>query len=69
MKCFGTSKTWRIFMSDTKTTPDKNYVTREGVHYKFVREATQDKDGLVPLSQLADDEIVIGPGFVYRRIT
>ena len=64
-----TTKRTLIIASPTSSpAPMKTYADINGVHYRFVREAMQDKDGLVPLSQLADDEIVISPGYVYRRM-
>lgn len=41
-------------------------VTDDGVRWKFVGAAIEDRDG-VALSQLARDECVIAPGLIYRR--
>ena len=53
-----------------QTTPFKNddlmYV-RDAVH-AFHRLADFDKDGNVDLSQLRDDEVVVYPGKIYRRL-
>lgn len=48
--------------------PSKYYYSPDGTPYRFDRKAEQDKDGLVSLSQLSDDEIVIAPGFIYVRM-
>jgi hypothetical protein len=48
-----------------KMTPVAFYRGRD--RYEFVRYSVKDKDGSVPLSQLADDEIVVWPGEIYRR--
>ncbi len=36
--------------------------------YKFDREALEDKNGGISLSQLRDDEFVVAPGAIYRKI-
>lgn len=54
-------------MTQTTMPPAKYYTDINGVRYRFDREAQQDKDGTVPLSQLSDDEIVIAPGYIYVR--
>lgn len=52
----------------TQTTPPPpTYQSKDGTNYIYVRVAMKDKKGAVPLAQLADDEIVISPGWVYRR--
>ena len=43
------------------------YEAKDGTNYIFAWLAMTDKKGAVPLSQLADDEIVISPGWIYRR--
>lgn len=40
---------------------------KDGHNYIYVRAAKTDETGAVPLAQLADDEIVISPGWIYRR--
>lgn len=49
----------------TKTTPVAFY--RGDQRYDFVRYPIMEKDGSIPLSQLADDEVVVWPGEVYRK--
>ena len=55
-------------MQESKTTkPPPTYQSKDGTNYIYIRVAMTDKKGAVPLAQLADDEIVISPGWVYRR--
>lgn len=49
-----------------KSAPDKFHIGPDGTKYQFMREAVKDEEGAVCLSQLALDEIVIHPGFIYR---
>jgi len=53
--------------TDTTEPPEYlNYPAR-GERYRYDRKATEDRGGAVALSQLADDEVVVWPGFIYRR--
>jgi hypothetical protein len=52
--------------SETTEAPS-TYQSKDGTNYIYVRVAMTDKKGAVPLAQLADDEIVIPPGWVYRE--
>ncbi len=57
-------------MTDTKPQTTKappTYQSKDGTNYIYVRVAMTAKNGMVNLAQLADDEIVISPGWVYRR--
>jgi hypothetical protein len=42
-------------------------IERDGKVYDFDREALQDKNGGIKLSQLRDDELIVTPGFIYRE--
>jgi len=44
-----------------------NTPARGGLH-QFDRIAVEERDGSVALSQLRDDEFVVCPGLIYRRI-
>lgn len=46
----------------------ETFTDQHGQTFRFVRQAYRDHDGSVPLSQLADDEVVIYPGLIYRRV-
>jgi hypothetical protein len=42
---------------------------KDGTRYAFDRLASKDADGLVPLRQLRDDEVVAWPGVIYRKMS
>lgn len=54
----------------TQTTPFRNddLIFERGAVHAFHRLADFDKDGSVDLSQLRDDEVVVHPGKIYRRL-
>ena len=58
-------------MNDRKTVttepPEFLDYPERGGRYRYDRKATEDRGGAVALSQLADDEVVVWPGFIYRR--
>ena len=52
----------------TKTTTALETIEARGSVFKFDRNAVQDKNGDIELSQLRDDEILVYPGLIYRRL-
>jgi hypothetical protein len=55
--------------SQTETTPKLiKIIYRDGTRFLFERKAKSNRDGLFSLHQLADDEIMIAPDFIYRWI-
>ena len=40
-----------------------------GGKFKFDRKASIERGGSLALSQLRDDEVVVWPGFIYRRVS
>lgn len=53
-----------------KSTPLRNddIIFKRGAIHAYHRDAIVDKDGSVDLSQLRDDEVVVSPGKIYRRL-
>tara|TARA_R110001583_G_scaffold52147_1_gene162163 strand:+ start:2667 stop:2882 length:216 start_codon:yes stop_codon:yes gene_type:complete len=45
----------------------RNWILSEGDFFDFERLATEDEDGCINMSQLADDECVLSPGVIYKK--
>lgn len=54
-------------MSEKAEMPEYVECPERGGRYRFDRQATEDRGGSIALSQLRDDEVVVWPGFIYRR--
>ena len=59
--------------NNSQTTPPDTYAPESefpgrGGKYRYSRPAKHGKDGSVSLSQLADDEVIVWPGMIYKKI-
>lgn len=47
--------------------PENEFPDRGG-KYAYNRLVDYDKDGSIPLSQIADDEVIVWPQMIYKQI-